>query len=117
MKTIMLEDMHQLLDNEDDAFVIHVLSRDQYQEAHIPGSYNIPVDDPDFVEQVRRQMSGKDHKIVTYCAGYTCNASTNAAEKLEAAGFTNVYAFEGGMQEWQAANEPVTTGATALDDG
>lgn len=117
MKTITIAELREMLNNEDDAFIINVLSRDRYNEAHIPGSYNIPVHEPDFVEQVRRQLSGKDHKIVTYCAGFSCDASRNAARKLEEAGFTDVFAFEGGMEEWQKADMPVTTGATALDDG
>lgn len=44
----------------------------------IKGSINIPVSQADFEDQVE-----------------------NAAEKLDAAGFTHIMAYEGGMKDWQ----------------
>ncbi len=34
---------------------------------------------------------------------HSCKSSTQAAQKLEAAGFSNVYDYEGGAKAWQEA--------------
>ena len=60
------------------------------------------------------RRSPKDASIVVYCAGPTCPASRQAAEKLAAFGYTHVEAYEGGLEEWkQAGFGVVGTGATA----
>ncbi len=49
----------------------------------------------------------KDEPIVTYCGGVNCPSSKQAAEKLASLGYTNVLAFEGGLQEWTEAGYPL----------
>lgn len=71
----------------------------------IPGSRRVPVG------QVGREVAAtglaKDTPIVTYCSGPTCPNSTQAAEKLVTFGFTNVRAFEGGLEAWKASGRPI----------
>jgi rhodanese-related sulfurtransferase len=35
-----------------------------------------------------------------YCASIDCHSSTDAAKKLDQAGFTNVYDYRGGAKAW-----------------
>ena len=73
----------------------------------IPGSRRVPVG------QVGREVAAsglaKDTPIVTYCIGPSCPNSTQAAEKLTAFGFTDVRAFEGGIEAWKASGRPIET--------
>lgn len=71
----------------------------------IPGSRHVPV--PQVGEEVRRLGIPTDAEIVVYCNGPTCPNSEQAAQKLEAFGFTNVSVFKGGLEEWKAASFPV----------
>ena len=77
----------------------------------IPGSRRVPVG------QVGREVTStaraKDTPIVTYCSGPACPNSIQAAEKLAAFGFTNVRAFEGGLEAWKASGRAVETLAAA----
>lgn len=87
--------------------LINVLSREQYRDAHIGGSSNIPVGDEDFVLKVEQTVGDKKRPVVVYCASTTCDASEKAARKLEEAGFKKVFDYEGGTKSWQEAGLPV----------
>lgn len=110
MQTIDIEQLRDKMSKNDDLLLINVLSKEDFREHHIPNSVNIPVEQDDFVEQVQGHSEGKNQEIVVYCANTSCDASPKAASKLEDAGFTNVYDFEGGIEEWEAAKQPVETG-------
>lgn len=101
MRTISRDDLKRMNQGEDRDFVlINVLPRAAFNEKHIRTSINIPVDETGFVQQVETVAGGKDRDVVVYCASAECNASPNAARKLEQAGFTRVYDYEGGTRDW-----------------
>jgi rhodanese-related sulfurtransferase len=89
----------------------NVLTDDYFTGELIPGSRRVPLD------QVGREVAGgriaKDAAIVVYCSGPACPQSRAAADKLVALGFTDVRAFEGGLEVWKAAGRPVERVATA----
>ncbi len=101
MKTITYDELKKLKNNNEKFTLINVLSKGDFERANILGSINIPNEQPDFVQAVEKAAGDKTAKIVTYCASFDCQASKNAASKLDAAGFTNVFAYEGGIKEWQ----------------
>jgi len=107
MRTIDAQQMDEKFCCNDNAIVINVLSKEYFDKEHIPGSINIPLESKDFLEQVKRRIHDKSQDIVVYCAKTECTASEEAAEKLTAAGYENVYDFEGGMKEWREAGHPV----------
>lgn len=83
--------------------VINVLDKQFYDDAHIPGSIQIPVME---VEK-KAESWPKSTKIVVYCSNYKCSASGMIAKKLTKMGFTDVYAYEAGMAGWKQAGLPV----------
>ncbi len=103
MQNIDSKELKRKLDKNEKFVFLNVLEKEQYNKGHIPASVNIPLKDDEFLEKVAEKAPDKNTEIVTYCAGPDCPASRNAAEKLEEAGYTNVKAFEGGMQEWKNA--------------
>lgn len=101
MKPITREQLKQMNDEEHEDFVlINVLAPESFNEQHIRTSINIPLKRDDFTELVGLVAGRKDRKIVVYCASKDCDASPKAAEKLEKAGFTRVYDYEGGTKDW-----------------
>lgn len=99
------EAMHDL-----EARILNVLPREQFDERHIPHSINVPIDEPGFEETVRRFAPRKDQRIITYCRGLSCDASTRAARRLEEMGYTHVSDYKAGMEGWQAEHRPVEAG-------
>ncbi|SDK64798.1 rhodanese-like domain-containing protein [Billgrantia gudaonensis] len=101
MKAITRDELKVMNETEHDDFVlINVLPRAAFNERHIRTSINIPAKDENFVEKVEEVVGSKDRKVVVYCANFDCDASPKAARKLEDAGFTQVYDYEGGTQDW-----------------
>lgn len=104
MKTIDREQLAERKNSIDDVTLINTLPEEQFAESNIDGSINVPLTKPDFVERVSAAvLHRKEAEIIVYCASRECDSSTRAAEKLESAGFTNVYDYAGGAKEWQEA--------------
>jgi rhodanese-related sulfurtransferase len=110
METVKREELKGMLDRNDAYYLINVLAPGEFEKAHIPGSYNIPVADRNFIEKAERRIGDKDAKIIVYCADFACSASPNAVKRLADAGFTHVVNFEGGVQDWREAGYPLQSG-------
>jgi rhodanese-related sulfurtransferase len=93
--------------------LVNVLGKEAFDRDSIPGSKHVPVEQDDFAQQVGRLAGTKDRTIVVYCASKECDASPKAARKLEQAGFSNVYDFEGGMKEWNEAQASQPAGSSS----
>jgi rhodanese-related sulfurtransferase len=90
--------------------LVDARSTDDFAEAHIPGAINIPHRNihPETVAGL-----SKDKVIVTYCWSPACNASTKAAVKFAALGFS-VKEMIGGIEYWRKEGfEVESTRATA----
>ncbi len=90
--------------------VINVLPHDTFQDCHIDGSINVPLEKlPSYAQDL-----DKEQPIVVYCASYKCPASRNAWKLLNEMGFSNVLAYEGGIAEWFQKGYP-SQGACKAD--
>lgn len=103
MEQITASQLREMMESHRQRVVINVLGEDDYKEKHIPGSDNVPVSAPDFVDRVKSRVKSRDEPVVVYCASTDCDASEKAAEKLEKAGFTNIVDFPAGVEGWKKA--------------
>ena len=85
--------------------VWNVLTDEYFKGEMIPGTRRVKLDEVG--DEVRKGTLAKDAAIITYCGGPKCPQSKLAAEKLQHLGFTNVSAYEGGVQEWKEAGLPI----------
>jgi rhodanese-related sulfurtransferase len=109
--TISTAQLAQRLADDVGVHVWNVLTDDYFKGELIPGSRRVPVDR--LGEALRRSSLAHDAAIIVYCAGPSCPQSRQAAEKLAAFGYTNVEAYEGGLEAWkQAGFGTVGTGIT-----
>ena len=76
--------------------VVNVLSPELYNDAHIPGSINVPM------EQLSNKLRewSPETTLVFYCTNYMCTSSKEAAKMFRDHGFPKSYAYEGGTAEW-----------------
>jgi len=111
MRKLTTEEFRSMQEKGTKPPVINVLDRSLYQKEHIPGSDNVPLEDDQFVDKVREKAGDKTNPVIVYCASTDCDASIKAAERLEEAGFTNVYDYEGGTKSWKESGQPVEAGA------
>lgn len=83
--------------------VINVLDKYFYDDCHIQGSINIPLETID----TEIDSIDKSAEVVLYCSNYQCTGSDYAAEKFIKRGFNHVYVYKGGAAEWYQAGLPV----------
>lgn len=113
MKTIDANELKRFIAGEPRGAVINVLDPDYFEAKHIPGSVNIPLSTPDFEERVNSQVHDKNKPVVVYCASTECDASEQAAEKLERAGFSDVRDYAPGVAGWEEDGRELRGSETA----
>lgn len=103
--TLTTDDLDRRL-HQRGAFIFwNVLTEEYFSGELIPGSLWVPVDTVG--REAKRLGLSPDAEIVVYCANPTCPNSTDAAKKLRTLGFTNVRAYEGGLEAWKASGRQV----------
>ena len=101
-------DVDQVLDLvADGAPLIDVLPSSVYEQAHLPGAINVPLETfrPDDVADLDR-----DAPVIVYCFDQHCDLSGRAARRLQYEGFKQVFDLVGGRATWTALGLP-TEGA------
>jgi rhodanese-related sulfurtransferase len=92
--------------------VVNVLSSDSYRGRHIPGTLNVPLEEPNFDQRIQAAVPDKGKPVVVHCSDTSCEASTKAARRLETLGYTKVFDFKAGLQGWQEAGQEFESAKT-----
>lgn len=87
---------------EDDITILDVRPGPEYEEGHIAGSQNIPVDE---LEDKLDELPA-DREVVAYCRGPFCVFADEAVELLREKGF-NARRLDEGYPEWMLEELPV----------
>lgn len=98
--------LQQRLDSDDAPRVLDVRTSAEFETAHIPGSYNVPLDTlREHRAELRRHL---DQDVVLVCKS---GGRAEQAERAFAdAGLPGLRVLDGGMTSWEAAGAPVTRG-------
>lgn len=95
---ITIERLLEMKANDEKFALVDVLSEESYREGHIPGPINLPLEK---LESLADSTLNKQDMIVVYCSGYSCQASTKAAIKLQVMGYQKILDFKAGKRGWQ----------------
>ena len=87
--------------------LLHILPPESWESRRLPCSRCACVYEMTFLETVRGLAPDPAAPLVVYGAGLPSLESAVAAEKLAAAGYTQVTDFAGGLAAWEAAGLPV----------
>jgi rhodanese-related sulfurtransferase len=98
--SITKEELKMMLDNKEDFVLINVLPKKYFDEQHISGSINIPIEDKRFDRKIMDNVPDKHKKVIVHCANTECQASPEAAKRIMEMGYTDVMDFEGGTEEF-----------------
>ena len=89
------------------ALLVDTRPQIKYLQETIPGSLSIP--DTNLDKLIGRLPIDKNEKIVTFCAGYTCEKSNIVANKLYSEGYKNVSVYAAGVPAWKEAGLGTTS--------
>lgn len=92
---ISQEEAKEMMAKDDGHVVVDVRQQDEYDAGHIPGAILIP--NESIGSDSPEALPDYDQIILIYCR--SGNRSKQAAEKLTAMGYTNIYEF-GGINTW-----------------
>ncbi len=89
------------------ALYLDARPKDTYDQGHIKGALNLPLEDLDdrYTDVVAHIPT--DKLIITYCEGITCDLSEELARFLREDGFENVKVLADGWTVWRNAHLPV----------
>jgi rhodanese-related sulfurtransferase len=104
-KTVAAGALRGLVEAHRDVRILDVRTPAEFETAHIPGAYNIPLDRlPEAIAELKHVS---DELVVVCQSGAR---ASKACEALRDAGLTGVELLEGGMQAWQAVGGEVNVG-------
>ena len=110
---ITREELKAKIDRGEDLVVVETLGPGYYEDAHLPGAINIPHTEVE--ELAPAMLPDKSAEIVVYCSNKACQNSPQAARRLIALGYENVYDYEEGKQDWIEAGFPTESGAALAE--
>ena len=94
-KRITAEEAKARIDSGDEIIILDVRTEEEYNSGHIPNAILIP--NETITDKMPDLLPDLDAEILVYCR--SGNRSAQAAKKLIAIGYTNVYDF-GGIIDW-----------------
>ena len=106
MKTIETDQLKAMQAERRGILLINTLDESHFESSRILDALNVPESQDDFIDRVEEIAGSKKRPIVVYCASSECQSSCRAAKKLDAAGFQEVYDYEGGAKAWKQEIEP-----------
>ena len=73
---------------------------EQYAAGHLPGAFNLPLEDVERQLVAHAARLHLDTPILVYCGGADCTDALELAVKLRGLGFTDLTLYPGGYAEW-----------------
>ncbi len=91
----------------EDAVILDVRKPIEFEESHITGAVNVPVQDESFEDMLAKLDPNK--KYIVHCTKNHFIGRTNSALKsMQNLGFKHLYSLKGGYVAWKDAELPLT---------
>jgi len=98
---VTVQEARRLIEDKPDLVLLDVRTASEYEEGHIEGAVNIPVQEL----SVRFDELSPEDELLVYCR--TGNRSAQAVDILLDLGFTKIYHMDAGITGWVEAGYPV----------
>jgi rhodanese-related sulfurtransferase len=103
--TVDAHQLHELSQRDAAPRLIDVRTPAEFETAHIPGAYNVPLD---LLREHRNELAEHLDEVVLMCR--SGQRAVSAEDALRRAGLANVHILAGGITAWQAAGFEVRHG-------
>ena len=105
------EQLKAAIDGKQKLLVIDTRTPDEFAQARIAGSVNIPAG---FVQSLSNRLpKDKGTLLVFYCRGMGCTLSPEAAAEAASLGYGNLAIYQAGIPDWLLRRYPIETGTPA----
>ena len=103
---VSAEELIDLVDSKPNLVVLDSRKASDYQKGFIEGAISLPNTETN-AGTLAQHVKSKSNPILFYCNGVKCGRSVKAAKIAIAEGYSNIFWFRGGMEEWEAKGLPV----------
>ena len=104
---VSAENVIELFDKHPDLVLIDARKSGDHTKGYIEGSVALPNTDTT-AESLAKHIKTKSTPVVFYCNGVKCGRSVESSKIAIAAGYSKIYWFRGGWEEWTKKGLPVT---------
>ncbi|PZG02040.1 rhodanese-like domain-containing protein [Micromonospora deserti] len=109
--TLDAASLRELIDSGRAPRLLDVRTPAEFETAHIPGAYNVPLD---LLREHRAELRNHlDEDVVLICRSGA--RASQARQALAPVGLPNLTVLDGGMTAWRAADAPTTRGVPRWD--
>ncbi len=103
---VSAEELIDLVESTPDLVIIDARKKSDYEKGHIEGAHSLPNTDTT-KDTLANLVPSKDHSVLFYCNGVNCGRSVESCKKAIGWGYSNIYWFRGGIEEWLFEDLPV----------
>ena len=101
------EETAELIINTPNLLIIDSRKQIEFSKGHIQGAISL-LDTKMTLEQLSKHAVDKSSPLLFYCNGERCLRSSRAATKALDWGYTKIYWFRGGWNEWVDKGMPIS---------
>ena len=105
---VSAEEVVDLILSDADIIIIDSRKKTEYLKGHIEGAINI-LNTELAREDLETIAPDRSQAVLFYCNGARCLRSSDSIDKALGWGYTNIYWFRGGWEEWTEKRLPVIT--------
>ena len=104
---ITADELQSMIKNEKNLHLFDARGGKYFDGVMIEGAKHFPANTVT-AETLAQHIPSKDTPVVFYCMNVDCPAGELAARKAADAGYTEVYDYKGGIEEWKEKGLPIT---------
>ena len=104
--TVDADQVISMVVDGDGVHLIDARTPKDYDAAHIEGAVML-TDDTMTEESLLEVVGAHDASVIFYCNGANCGRAANATTKAVGWGFSNVYYYFGGIEDWKSLELPL----------
>lgn len=105
-KTVNANQIFDLVAKTPNVVILDNRKEEDYAAGHIEGAIRL-IDTDVTAESLAKHVKTKDAPVLFYCNGVKCGRAAKAAEKAVKLGYSKVYYYALGMDEWNTQKLPL----------
>jgi rhodanese-related sulfurtransferase len=104
--TVNARQIFDLLDKYPSLVILDNRKEEDFAAGHIDGAFRL-IDTEVGAETLVKHIAGKDMPVLFYCNGVKCGRAAKATEKAVGLGYSKVFYYALGMDEWSKEGLPL----------
>jgi rhodanese-related sulfurtransferase len=104
--TVNANEIFRLIEKHPNLVILDNRKEEDFASGHIEGAIRL-IDTEVSAETLATHVPAKDVSVLFYCNGVKCGRAAKATEKAIALGYTHVFYYALGMDEWNKEGLPL----------